>query len=192
MGKSIVKSVTVTLAAVFMAFTISGHGYAQMTSKELLEKYSACQQVKPEENKIGFTIESISKEKGDSYLIQWKSISDIMMKNARNQLFMVVLTYFIDPDDLGNHKNGIASEFKGSIGQHDKMIVTLDKPAKSLIIYFKGIDESIPNSEQFRTVPLFFMAELGNDPKLLDKSPRYAGDLFDKAIEAAEKKGVKK
>jgi hypothetical protein len=175
-----------------MAFTISGHVFAQMTSKELLEKYSDCQPVKPEDNKIGFAIESISKEKGDSYLIQWKSSSDIIMKNARNQLIMAVLIYFIDPDDLGNHKNGIASEFRGNIGQHDKMIVTLDKPAKSLIIYFKGKDESIPNSEQVRTAPLFFMAELGNDPKLLDRSPRYAGDLFDKAIEAAEKKGAKK
>ena len=30
----------------------------------------------------------------------------------------------------------------------------------------------------YSTQPLFFMVELGKAPKLLENSPRYAGDLF--------------
>ena len=103
---------------------------------------------------------------------------------------MVVAVYlhFIDPDDTNNIKNGLASQFRGNMGSHDKMIVTLDKPAKYIIIYFEGITSSIPNSEALRTSPLFFMAELGDNPKLLDKSPRYAGDLFKPIVEKTKNK----
>ena len=161
------------------------------SGKGLLEKYSTCQHVKPEDNKSGFTIESISKEKENSYLIQWKCSSDLIMKNPRGHQLIAVFLYFIDPDDTGNLKNGFASAFKGNIGELDKMVVTLDKPAKSLIIYFEGIDSSIKNTEEIRTVPLFFMAKLGDNPKLLDQSPRYAGDLFKQIVEESKKKDKK-
>jgi len=159
----------------------------QTTGKELLEKYDTCQPVKPEDNKIGITIESISKEEGNSFLVQWKCTSDLIMKNPMGHQLVAMYLYFIDPDDPQNIKNGLASEFRGNLGCLDKMIVTLDKPVKSLIIYFEGVSSSIPNSEELRTVPLFFMAELGDNPKLLDKLPRYAGDLFKQIVEKAEK-----
>lgn len=192
MEKCLLKGVMVKLTAIFVICAlVTCNLYGQMTSKELLEKYSACEHVKPEDNKLGFTIESISKEEGNSFLVQWKSSLDVIMKSGRNQQFTVVLMYFIDADDPTNIKNGITSSFRGSIGDMDKMIVTMDKPAKNLIIYFEGIGKSIPNSEQFLTSPLFFMAQLGNSPRLLDKSPRYAGDLFKQIVENSEKKEAK-
>ena len=169
------------LAAIAMICVLSiNHLQAQMTSNELIEKYSACQQVKPEDNKIGLAIESISKEEGNSFFVQWTSSTDLIMKNPRGHLLVASFLHFIDPDDTGNRKNGLTAQFRGNIGDHNKMIVTLDKPAKHLIIYFEGISSSIPDSENIRTSPLFFIAELGDNPKLLENSPRYAGDLFQK------------
>ena len=184
----LVKKVAISLViAAATCLTITPALHAQTTGKELLEKYSACQHVKPEDNKIGFAIESISKEEGNSFLVQWTCNSEFF-KNPRVHMVVAVYLHFIDPDDTNNIKNGLASQFRGNMGSHDKMIVTLDKPAKYIIIYFEGITSSIPNSEALRTSPLFFMAELGDNPKLLDKSPRYAGDLFKPIVEKTKNK----
>jgi hypothetical protein len=141
-------------------------------SQEILQKYSDCEHVNPEDNKIGFNIVNISKEQDSSFFVQWKC--DV----AINSLLVAAFMTFIDADDPDNFKIGLASRFKDNIGEHDKMSVTMDKQAKFVIIYFQGIDESIENSEPYLTSPLFFIAELGDNPKLLDEKPRYAGDLF--------------
>jgi hypothetical protein len=157
-----------------------------MTGNELLKKYSGCQHVKPEDNKIGLTIENITKEDENSFFVQWKCTEQIM-KNPRGHMLVAVYLNFIAPEDTDNMKIGLASKFRGNMGDHDKMVVTLDKPAKYIIIYFEGIDEKIPNSEEIRTSPLFFIAELGDTPKLLDKLPRYAGELFQPIVEKNKK-----
>jgi len=172
--------------SVATCFTFMSSLYAQTTGMELLEKYSACMPVKPEDNKIGFAIDSISKEEGNSFFVQWSCTSELIMKNPLAQELVAVSLNFIDPDDTDNKKNGIASQFRGNIGDLDKMVVTLNKPAKFLIIYFEGIDSSIPNSEVLRTSPLFFIVELGDNPKLLDKSPRYAGDLYNDVLKTTK------
>lgn len=172
---------------VLLSVVSTSNIHAQMTSKQFLEKYSTCQQVKAEDNKLGFTIERITKEENNSFLVEWKSSSEIIMKNHRNHVLIAMSLYFVDADDFTNFKEGLYSHFQGNIGDMNKMIVTLDRPAKSLIIYFKGIDGSVPNSTQFLTSRLFFMAELGVSPKLLEKTPRYAGDLF-REFEDKEKK----
>ena len=180
-SKDVIKKVAVSLVIITMTcFVQMAALHAQTDGKELLEKYSACQPVKPEDNKIGLAIKSISKETGNSFFIQWTSSSDLIMKNPRGHQLVAVFLNFIDPDDTKNMKIGFASQFRGNLGNLDKMVVTLDKPAKFLIIYFEGISSSIANTEELRTVPLFFMAELGDQPKLLEKTPRYAGDLFQK------------
>ena len=129
------------------------------TSQEILKKYSDCKHLIPEDNKIGLKITSISKETDSSFFVQWKC--DVAIKSIVVAAFM----YFIDDDNPDNFKNGIASQFKGNIGEHDKMVVTMDKQAKFVIIYFKGIDKSIKNSEPYLTSPLFFIAELGDNPR---------------------------
>jgi hypothetical protein len=161
--------------------------HAQTKGKTLLEQYSSCRHVEPEDNKTGFSIVKISNEDGGKFFVQWKSSSDMIMKNSRFHQYMALLLYFIDANDFSNYKNGLSSGFKGALGELDKMIVTLDKPAESVIIYFKGIDSSIANSEPFLTSPLFFMADLGDNPELLDEQPRYAGDLFEQVVKEFEK-----
>jgi hypothetical protein len=100
---------------------------AQMKGKALLEKYSSCQHVKPEDNKLGFSIVSISKEEGNEFFVQWESSLDVIMKNSRNQLFTAALLYFIDVNDFSNYKNGLSASFKGNIGEQDKMIIIFKK-----------------------------------------------------------------
>jgi hypothetical protein len=148
--------------------------------KTLLEKYDTCRQVEPEDNKVGISIVSLTKKNDNSFFVQWEWASNI------NDAFIAVRIYYIDANDFSNYKNAFSSVFSGNLGELKKMTVTLDRPAEAIIIYFRGIDASIPNSEAFRTSSLFFMADLGVSPKLLEKTPRYAGDLF-KEIDEKEK-----
>jgi hypothetical protein len=158
----------------------------------LLKKYGNCQKVKPEENKIGLSIKSISKKDGNKFLIEWNS--DVVKKSKLNSIIVPVFMYIIDANDFSNYKNGLSASFIGNIGSHEKMIMELDKPAESVFIYYRGIDTSVAKSEPYRTPPLFFMADLGDSPRLLDKTPRHAGQLFKEIDEKekAEKEKTKK
>lgn len=181
MNKS-VRNVVVCLAVMFAVLAMAGSGFAQTARDGLLTQYAAQEKVKPADNKIGLSIESVGKwENSDGYLIQWNSPSDI------NHAFVVGHMYFFDPEDFTNQKSGFESEFQGNIGVMNRMIVTPDKPAKFLIIYFQGIDKSVKGSEPYVTAPLFFMVELGDNPGLLEVEPRYAGDLFEQHIKKPEK-----
>jgi len=144
--------------------------YSNITHTNLLE----CKQLAAQDNKIGFTIDSLAKIGENVYFIQWK-----INKDNINSASITARLRFIDPDDFSNNKIGLASRFY-VIGQYNKIGVTLDRPAKLLIIYFEGIEERF--GEEYTTAPLFFVAELGNKPKLLDTKPRSADELFEKAV----------
>ena len=145
--------------------------YSKITHANLLE----CKQLTAQDNKIGFAIDSLAKVGENEYFIQWK-----INKDNINQVFIAAQICFIDPDDFSNYKIGLASKFYGDLGQQNKMGVSLDKPSKYLIIYFNGIEAKF--GDEYTTAPLFFVAELGNKPKLLDTKPRSADDLFAKAV----------
>jgi hypothetical protein len=178
------KKVLIGLAVVLIICN-ADNLQAQIKGKSFLEKYNSSQQIKPDENKLGLAISRISKEKENSFLVEWKWASDI------NDAFIASRIYFIDANDFSNYKGAMSSHFKGNIGDLDKMIVTLDKPAVSILVYFQGIDSSVKGGEKYLTLPLFFMADLGANPQLLEKTPRKAGELFkefDETIKAKSKK----
>ena len=152
----------------------------------LLEKYGNCPAVKPEDNKIGLVIDSLSHVDGNSFRLQWSS--EIIKKNNLNSLIVVVFMFIVDANDFNNYKHALLSRFHGSMGSHENMTVTLDKPAESILIYYKGIGASIPNSESYRTPPLFFMADLGDTPRVLEQTPRLAGELFKEIDKKEEEK----
>ena len=53
------------------------------------------------------------------------------------------------------------------------------KPASNVMfVYFLGVKEP----ERPHTVPLFFTVILGDNPYVLEKTPRYAGTQFDEAL----------
>jgi len=163
--------------------TSGNNAPAAAVDNTLLAKCNLCKPVKPEDNKIGLAIESISKGDGNSFHVQWKSTTGLIKRGTMGQELVAALMWFIDPDNPSNKKEGLQSTFSGNIGDCDNMTVTMDSPAKSVIIYFEGI-RSTPKADnkESRTAPLFFMVELGDNPKLLDETPRYAGDLFEGII----------
>ncbi|MDR1406850.1 MAG: hypothetical protein LBJ23_02230 [Tannerella sp.] len=184
MKRTDVKKVLIVLTVVSIICS-AGSLQAQIKGEALLEKYGDSRQVNPGENKLGLAIEGISTEKENRFLVEWKWASDV------NDAFIASRIYFIDANDFSNYKGALSSEFRGNIGDLEKMIVTLDKPAASILVYFQGIDASVRGGEPYLTSPLFFMADLGANPRLLEKTPRKAGELFngfDETLKAASAK----
>jgi FKBP-type peptidyl-prolyl cis-trans isomerase (trigger factor) len=59
----------------------------QIKGKALMEKYSSCPHVKPEDNKIGFSIVDISEEENKLF-VQWKSSVDLVMEVMDNTMYV--------------------------------------------------------------------------------------------------------
>ena len=150
------------------------------TADEFLEKFNTAEQVKPEDNKSGLSIKSIAYDEEKGITIQWQSTSQTVMQNSA---LVVCRLYFIDPEDFANSA-GMFTKIKEiplTFNKGDEITMTTitvkpNRPSKFSVIYFKGITEK--EAKDFYTAPLFFMAELGDKPKLLETSPRYAGHLF--------------
>ncbi|MDR3268840.1 MAG: hypothetical protein LBT83_07225 [Tannerella sp.] len=147
----------------------------QSSGDDFPAAYAGYEKVRPEDNKIGFSITGFSVEEGEIH-VEWKSSSEVIMRPGRNHQLIAALLHFVDPDDFANRKGGLECSFQGDIGSHDKMSFSLDKMPGGLLIYFEGMDNR--SGEEYVTAPMFFMATTENGGKLIDTAPRYAGELF--------------
>ena len=144
---------------------------------QMLKRLKDATPVAPKDNLMELSIDTIIKS-GDEY--------KVCLKGIAGQRERVTNIYFIDPE---NYKN---NEQPGVIVQDGKKYssMTVDgkgnvihtvkiRPASKLVyVYFSGFDDY----EKTRTVPLFFTIALGDDPFIIEQTPRYAGTLFDEAL----------
>ncbi|MDR1593503.1 MAG: hypothetical protein LBS43_03315 [Prevotellaceae bacterium] len=154
----------------------------------LLAQYGKCDSIKPEENRIGFAVKSLSADSLQNITVSWQSSMEEIMKNPRNHAVIVSRLHFIDPCDSTNCKSGFESSFREDLGYLDSLSVKLDRPTGLLVIYFEGIEATM--GEEYATPPLFFMAALGEKTELLEPFPRHAGEIFKYRAETVSKQSV--
>ena len=150
---------------------------------QLLNGLEEAISVIPKDNPLGLSVDSVKKsEDGYDVFINWsnKSIQGIHGALANK-------TYFFDPENFKNFfpmldENGMKN-LTFSVNSIDgTLIISVKlKPASEVMyVYFNGIKD--PDPEYLHTVPLFFTIVLGDDPFVLEQTPRHAGTLFNESF----------
>ena len=152
---------------------------------QLLNDLKEATSVAPTENLIGLSIDSVKKS-GEDYDIYFKC-SNSRLENAT--IGLVTGTHFIDPENYNNHEEVYTIDDAGFMkfsietaidSNHPIFSVKLKPASEVMYVYFAGVKEPAP--AELRTVPLFFTIVLGDEPFVLEQTPRHAKNLFDEAL----------
>ena len=152
---------------------------------QLLNKLEGATPVEPEENLIGMTVDSVKKS-GDDYEIYMRCTNKIL----KDIYPAVYRTIFIDPENYKNRTltytigddGALSMTFSTTPGGYYAIIPTKLKPASQVMyVYYIGV--KAPDPKELYTVPLFFTIVLGDEPYILENTPRHAGTLFDEVQE---------
>jgi len=156
---------------------------------QLLGRLEKAAPVAKEENLVGLSIASVKKS-GDDYIVRWASTNDMIEKNPGNQAFLLTQIYYIDPEKYEHHYQPFTVE-DGKINRtfaagdeisNQVARVKFEPASKIMFVYFKGVDKSPQNPATLYTVPLFFTIVLGDEPYVLEETPRHAGTMFSEAL----------
>jgi len=144
--------------------------------------------VEPKDNLIGLSITSVKKS-GNDYIIRWDSSNAMISNVIQNQTQVFSLIYYIDPEKYENHyqpftigEDGWLTLISDPGDEISRQVsrIKLEPSSKVMYVYFKGVKEPAPAA--LRTAPLFFTIVLGDEPFVLEQTPRYAGTMFDEAL----------
>ncbi|MDR1161078.1 MAG: hypothetical protein LBK45_01945 [Tannerellaceae bacterium] len=155
----------------------------ESNAKAFLDKLGELEPVTESENMIGLFIESVTKS-GDDYIVNYGAKNSIIDNSPDNKKYLMTQVYFIDPE---NHENRYQpftienNELKFSFSAGDEIgfpirRIKFEPPSKVMYMYFTGIEKSA--SEVLYTEPLFFTIILGDNPSVLEDTPRHARDVF--------------
>ena len=137
------------------------------------------------DNRIGIRVRKIEKV-DDGYKIYWDSDMGSGMA-----AFMFSLMRFFDPDDYSNNyqpftiSDGSLIYTFGDgdlIGYTEFRVRDFEPDCMMFHLYFEGALESMGATPDIQTDPLFFTFLLGDEPVLVEESPRYANGIFDNYI----------
>jgi hypothetical protein len=152
-------------------------------AKAFLDKLGKLAPVTESENMIGLSIRSVTKS-GDDYIVDYAAKNSIIDNSPDNNAYLMTQIYFIDPE---NHENRYQpftvenGELKFLLNPGDEIgypvrRIRFEPPSKVMYMYFTGIEKSV--SEVLYTEPLFFTIVLGDNPSVLEDTPRHARDVF--------------
>ena len=157
---------------------------ASYSLKEKALKYVEaldCPIMSEEENKVNFRIESIEK-KGDNYKIRWGG------NFSGNEMFVFTKIHYFDPEDFTNHyqpftiadgKIDLNFEEGDLVSPLLEYRIRFEPECQIVYLYFEGLLESMGAPPEIQTEPLFFTIVLGDEPELLEDSPRLANGIFE-------------
>ena len=140
-----------------------------------------CPVMEDNENRVGIRIRSIEKV-DDGYKICWDS--DMGDSNAA---YMFSLMRFFDPDDYSNNyqpftiSDGSLTYTFGEgdwISYKEFRVRDFEPDCMMFYLYFEGALESMGAPPDIQTDPLFFTFVLGDEPELVEESPRFANGIF--------------
>ena len=149
---------------------------------QLLSKLEGATTVEPSDNLIGLSVDSVKKS-GDDYDIYF-NLSNKRITNVAAGLVMG--TFFIDPENYKHFERPLTIGDDGSMTataqftREGTIFISLKlKPeSHAVYVYFRGVKEP----SELYTTPLLFVILLGEEPCVLEQTPRYAGTLFDESL----------
>jgi hypothetical protein len=163
--------------------TASAENNLSSNAQAFLDKLGELAPVTESENMIGLFINSVTKS-GDDYIVDYGAKNSIIANSPDNKKYLMTQVYFIDPE---NHENRYQpftienGELQLSFSAGDEIAfpirrIKFEPPSKVMYMYFTGIEKSV--SEVLYTEPLFFTIVLGDNPSVLEDTPRHARDVF--------------
>ncbi|MCL2071928.1 MAG: hypothetical protein FWH07_06830 [Oscillospiraceae bacterium] len=150
-----------------------------------------CTTVPYGENRLGMEIVSIDKV-NDGYKIVWScATTDSNPRNATfgsnaHDVLMFTLIRFFDPDDFSNNHQVFTIEdeqINYTFGDGDLItwkefrLREFEPLGKVVYMYFAGATDGAPS--EIQTPPMFFTLILGDNPEIIEDSPRLANGIFD-------------
>lgn len=147
----------------------------------LAERFAGNETVKPEDNLVEYAVTGVFYS-GDEIRLT------LEVSPALRQSIKLAFTRIIDSEDYNNTMDALeCSMIGGSFGMNDINPDAIGLPKsfakEGLIIFFEGITAEL--SEEYITVPMFYIIELGDTPKIID-GPLYAGNVFGAATDAGD------
>jgi hypothetical protein len=165
-------------------------------AKAFLRKLEDAEPVTELENSIELYIESIRRSKGD-YIVDYACKNQSIWKSSNDRTLLMTMIYFIDPENYENNYQPFTRDEDGKLRVNydagDEIGVPVrrikfEPPSKVMYMYFIGTNDS----PLFHTVPLFFTIVLGDNPYVLEKTPRHANKIFEAVKKSGQNKKDKK
>lgn len=154
----------------------------------------ACPLATGSDNGLGLSVTRVEKA-GEEYKVSWECGNP---DAAGNEAIIFASMRFFDPEDFSNSYQAFTVTPDGQIQytfgagdllSYNTFRIRFVPDCKIVYLYFEGVLPSSGAPEEFYTEPMFFTLILGDEPMVLETTPRLANGIFDSYIAGAATTG---